>query len=51
MVRARKHKRAIMTELRSVNERYGFPVSNDLRMIATAELDEDFAAMGVSHVC
>ncbi|KAF9148769.1 hypothetical protein BG015_009475 [Linnemannia schmuckeri] len=47
MVRARKHRRAMMTELRSVNERYGFPVSNDLRMIATAELDEDFAAMGI----
>ncbi|KAF9540649.1 hypothetical protein EC957_003934 [Mortierella hygrophila] len=47
MVRARKHKRAVMTELRSVNERYGFPVSNDLRMIATTELDEDFAAMGI----
>lgn len=48
MLRARKHKRAMMSDLRSVNERYGFPVSNDLRMIATVELDEDFAAMGVS---
>lgn len=38
----------MMSDLRSVNERYGFPVSNDLRMIATVELDEDFAAMGVS---
>lgn len=48
MVRARKHKRAVMTELRSTTERYGFPASNDLRMIATVELDEDFAAMGVT---
>ncbi|KAK3844335.1 MAG: Sds3-like-domain-containing protein [Linnemannia gamsii] len=47
MVRARKHTRAKVSELRAVNERYGFPVSNDLRMIATAELDEDFAAMGI----
>lgn len=50
MVRARKHKRAMMTELRSVTEQYGFPVSNDLRMIATVELDEDFAAMGVMPI-
>ncbi|KAG0271537.1 hypothetical protein BGZ95_000642 [Linnemannia exigua] len=49
MVRARKHKRAVVSELRAVNERYGFPVSNDLRMIATAELDEDFAAMGIQR--
>lgn len=49
LVRARKHKRAVMTELRTTTERYGFPASNDLRMIATVELDEDFAAMGVTH--
>ncbi|KAG0291369.1 Transcriptional regulatory protein [Linnemannia gamsii] len=47
LVRARKHKRAVMTELRTATERYGFPASNDLRMIATVELDEDFAAMGI----
>ncbi|KAF9911581.1 hypothetical protein EC991_003045 [Linnemannia zychae] len=46
LIRARKHKRAVMSDLRAVNERYGFPVSNDLRMIANAELEEDFAAMG-----
>ncbi|KAF9091486.1 hypothetical protein BGX23_005108 [Mortierella sp. AD031] len=47
MLRARKHQRAMVTELRTVNDQYGFPVSNDLRMIAASELDEDFAAMGL----
>ncbi|KAF9105844.1 hypothetical protein BGX29_011247 [Mortierella sp. GBA35] len=47
MLRARKHQRAMVTELRTVNDQYGFPVSNDLRMIAASELDEDFAAMGI----
>ena len=47
VIRARKNKRAMASELRAVSERYGFPVSGDLRMIAAAELDEDFAAMKV----
>ncbi|KAF9124560.1 hypothetical protein BGW39_008112 [Mortierella sp. 14UC] len=50
LIRARKHKRAMVSDLRAVNERYGFPVSNDLRMVANVELDEDFAAMGFTDM-
>ncbi|KAF9933694.1 hypothetical protein FBU30_004702 [Linnemannia zychae] len=47
LMRARKYRRAVASDLRAINDRHGFPVSTDLRMIGASELDEDFAAMGI----
>ncbi|KAI8594980.1 Sds3-like-domain-containing protein [Dissophora ornata] len=47
LVRARRHRRAEVNELRTLKEQYGFPASTKLRMVSTTELDEDFMAMGL----
>ncbi|KAG0196761.1 Transcriptional regulatory protein [Mortierella sp. GBA30] len=46
LVRARKLKRAEVNELKAVSERMGFPVSTKPSSATSAELDEDFVAMG-----
>ncbi|KAI1296389.1 hypothetical protein EDD11_007355 [Mortierella claussenii] len=46
LVRARKQRRARVNELRAIKEQIGFPASTKLRMISTAEMDEDFDALG-----
>jgi len=48
LLRARKHKRAEVNELKSISEKRGFPTSSKLSMVTQAELQDDFALMGVS---
>ncbi|KAG0294369.1 hypothetical protein BGZ98_001803 [Dissophora globulifera] len=49
LIRARKHRRAEVSELRAIKEQYGFPASMKPAMISAAELDEDFGALGLSR--
>jgi predicted RNase H-like nuclease (RuvC/YqgF family) len=47
LVRARKHKRVEANELKAICEKRGFPTSNKLSVVTQAELQDDFALMGV----
>lgn len=47
LVRARKHKRAEVIELKAISEKRGFPTSSRLSMVTQVELQDDFALMGV----
>ncbi|KAG0291964.1 hypothetical protein BGZ96_004670 [Linnemannia gamsii] len=46
LVRARKHKRAEVNELKAISEKRGFPTSSKLSMVTQVELQDDFALMG-----
>lgn len=48
LLRARRHKRAEVNELKSISEKRGFPASSKLPMATQAELQDDLALMGVS---
>ncbi|KAK5815532.1 Sds3-like-domain-containing protein [Linnemannia elongata] len=50
LLRARKHKRAEVNELKSISEKRGFPTSSKLSMVTQAELQDDFALMGLARL-
>lgn len=50
LVRARKHRRLEVNEMRKMNEHYGFPASAAPSSISTVDLEEDFEALGVSEM-
>ncbi|KAG0210789.1 hypothetical protein BGX33_004711 [Mortierella sp. NVP41] len=50
LIRARKHKRVEVNELKVISEKRGFPTSNTLPMISQADLQDDFALMGLSRL-
>ncbi|KAK3830085.1 MAG: Sds3-like-domain-containing protein [Linnemannia elongata] len=50
LLRARKHKRAEVNELKSISEKRGFPASSKLSMVTQAELQDDFALMGLARL-
>ncbi|KAF9095415.1 hypothetical protein BGX23_000552 [Mortierella sp. AD031] len=49
LIRARKHKRVEVNELKVISEKRGFPTSNTLPMISQADLQDDFALMGARN--
>ncbi|KAF8934755.1 hypothetical protein BGZ47_010218 [Haplosporangium gracile] len=50
LVRARRHKRAEVNELKSISEKRGFPTSTKLSMVTQSELQDDFALMGLTRL-
>ncbi|KAF9545377.1 hypothetical protein EC957_011025 [Mortierella hygrophila] len=50
LLRARKHKRAEVNELKSISEKRGFPTSGKLSTVTQAELQDDFALMGLARL-
>ncbi|KAG0379939.1 hypothetical protein BGX24_010924 [Mortierella sp. AD032] len=50
LVRARKHKRAEVNELKAISEKRGFPTSSKLSTVTQAELQDDFALMGLTRL-
>jgi len=51
LVRARKHRRLEVNEMRKINEHFGFPASATPSSISAVDLEEDFGALGVSECC
>ncbi|KAK3817353.1 MAG: Sds3-like-domain-containing protein [Benniella sp.] len=47
LVRARKHRRLEVNEMRKINEHYGFPASATPSSISAVGLEEDFEALGL----
>ncbi|KAF9922514.1 hypothetical protein FBU30_007352 [Linnemannia zychae] len=50
LIRARKLKRAEVHELKAMSEKRCFPASNRLSTVSQAELQDDFALMGMSNL-